>query len=59
MIIGDGFTDEYSYVVHSVGYGTTGDPDEECEAVRLLHDAVEEVTGKRIEPPVKPKMGFY
>lgn len=30
----------------------------ENDAVRRLHEVVAEVTGKPVEPPVKPRIGF-
>ena len=49
--------DEYSYSLHMSGHATTLAEDEKDEAVRLLHEAVFEVTGKRVEP-VKRGIGF-
>ena len=43
--------------MHMSGHATTLAEDEKDEAVRLLHEAVFEVTGKRVEP-VKRGIGF-
>jgi len=32
--------------------------EDEDEAITQLHQAVFEVTGKRVEKPAKPRMGF-
>jgi hypothetical protein len=34
------------------------EPDEVNEAIRLLHEAVKEVTGRAVEPKPKARMGF-
>lgn len=39
-------------------HSVSADPDPTDEAVRLLHEAVKTVTGRDVEPPVKPRMGF-
>lgn len=49
--------DEWSYTLHMQGHGTTLGAEEQDEAVRLLHEAVFEVTGKRVEPTKHP-VGF-
>lgn len=49
---------EYSYPLHSTGHASTLPPEPECEAVRLLHEAVKEVTGRDVEPPAKMRIGF-
>lgn len=52
--------DEYSYPLHMMGYASTiSEPEPENEAIRLLHEAVKEVTGKAVEAPPKPRIGFY
>jgi hypothetical protein len=42
--------DEWSYTLHMSGHATTLDREAQDEAIRLLHEAVFEVTGKRVEP---------
>lgn len=49
--------DEYSYTLHMSGQASTLPVEEQDEAIRLLHEAVFEVTGKRVEP-VKRGIGF-
>lgn len=50
--------DEYSYPLHTSGSVSTLPVEDEDEAITQLHQAVFEVTGKRVEPPAKPRMGF-
>ncbi len=50
--------DEYSYPLHVTGTASTLPPEAESEAIALLHAAVKEVTGRDVEPPQKPRMGF-
>jgi hypothetical protein len=39
-------------------HAVSADSDSQEEAVRLLHEAVKEVTGKAVEAPAKPRIGF-
>ena len=55
--------DEYSYPLHMAGTASTLPPEPEREgdeAVRRLHQCIEEITGKPARPPAlpKPRMGF-
>jgi hypothetical protein len=52
--------DEYSYPLHSTGSVSTlqSETDQDDQTVAELHKVVFEVTGKRVEPPQKPRMGF-
>jgi hypothetical protein len=50
--------DEYSYPLHTSGSVSTLPVEDENEAIAQLHQAVFEVTGKRVEQPAKPRMGF-
>jgi hypothetical protein len=50
--------DEYSYPLHTSGSVSTLPVEDEDEAITQLHQAVFEVTGKRVEQPAKPRMGF-
>ena len=50
--------DDYSYAVHQTGSVSTLPAEPENETVAQLHQVVFEITGKRVEPPVKPGMGF-
>ena len=50
--------DEYSYPLHTSGSVSTLPAEPENETVAQLHQVVFEITGKRVEPPVKPRMGF-
>lgn len=49
---------EYSYPLHQSGHASTLPPEPQCEAVRLLHEAIKEVTGRDVETPAKPRIGF-
>ena len=49
---------DYSYTVHQTGSVSTLPAEPEDETVAQLHQVVFEITGKRVEPPVKPRMGF-
>ena len=49
---------EYSYPLHTTGSVSTLPQEDENEAIRLLHAAVKEVTGKDVEPPPKMRIGF-
>ena len=51
------YWDEYSEPLGGQGHATTLGPEAQEEAIRLLHEAVFEVTGKRVEP-VKRRIGF-
>lgn len=52
--------DEYWYAPTpwAIGHISTLPSEPENEAVRELHQAVAEVTGKAVEPPIKPRIGF-
>lgn len=50
--------DEYSYTLHQLGSTSTLPPEPENEVLALLHQAIFDVTGERVEPPAKPRMGF-
>lgn len=50
--------DDYSYPLHQSGHISLLPAEQENEAVRRLHEAVKEVTGKDVEPPAKIRMGF-
>lgn len=50
--------DEHSYTVHQTGSVSTLPAEPENETVAQLHQVVFEITGQRVEPPVKPRMGF-
>lgn len=47
-----------SYPLHMMGHVTTLPGESENETVEQLRQVVFEITGKRVEPPVKPRMGF-
>ena len=47
--------DEYSYPLHQSGHISLLPVEQENEAVRLLHEAVKEVTGRDVEPAPKKK----
>jgi hypothetical protein len=52
--------DDYaeSYPVHSTGTASTLPAEQEDEVVRLLREVVKEVTGRDVEQPAKPRIGF-
>lgn len=50
--------DEYSYPLHISGSVSTLPTPEEDDLIARLHQAVKDVTGKEVEVPVKPRMGF-
>ena len=50
--------EEYSYPLHMLGHASLLPPAAEDEAIQRLHEAVKEVTGKPVEPPQKPRIGF-
>lgn len=50
--------DYWSYPIHMVGSITTLPPEQESDVVRLLHDVVEEVTGKPVYAQEKQRIGF-
>jgi hypothetical protein len=50
--------DEYSYPLHTSGSVSTLPVEDENEAITQLHQAIFEVTGKRVEQSAKPRMGF-
>lgn len=44
--------------VSGSAHAVSSDTDQQEEAIRLLHEAVKEVTGKPVEPAAKPRIGF-
>lgn len=50
--------DDYCYPLHMQGHASTLPPEPENEAIAALHAAVKEVTGKDVEQPPRPRMGF-
>jgi len=44
--------------VSGSAYAVSSETDAQIEAIRLLHEAVKEVTGKAVEAPTKPRIGF-
>ena len=50
--------DEYSYTLHQSGSISTLPIEPENEAVQRLHEIIKEVTGRDVEAPIKPRMGF-
>ena len=49
---------EYSYPLHTSGYAGTLPAEREDDTIRRLHAVIEEITGKKVEQPVKPRIGF-
>jgi hypothetical protein len=52
----ESYTD--SYPLHSTGTASTLPAEDENEAVRLLREVVKEVTGRDVDEPSKPRIGF-
>lgn len=50
--------DEYSYPLHTTGTASTLGPEPEDEVIAQLHAVVKEVTGREVDKPVKPRIGF-
>jgi hypothetical protein len=50
--------DEYGYSLHMQGHCSTLPIDEPSEAVRLLREAVKEVTGRGVKDVERPRIGF-
>lgn len=50
--------DDWSYPIHTTGYVSTLPNEPENDALDRLHQAVFDVTGKRVEKPDKPRIGF-
>lgn len=50
--------DDWSYPLHSTGSASTLPPEPEDEVIAQLHAVVKEVTGREVEQPAKPRMGF-
>lgn len=51
-------SDYYSYPLHLTGYASPLGAVPDVDVVQRLHDVVREVTGKAVEQPAKPRMGF-
>jgi hypothetical protein len=52
----EGDTDSYS--LHMSGQASTLPAEEENETVRMLREVVKEITGRDVEQPMKPRIGF-
>lgn len=50
--------DEYSYPLHMAGTASPTQPEPHDDLIDRLHAVVEEVTGRKVEKPEKPRMGF-
>jgi hypothetical protein len=51
--------EDYSYALHQTGGISTLTVTEPVDdVVAKLHAVIKEVTGKAVEPPPKPRMGF-
>lgn len=50
--------DEYSYPLHSTGSASTLPPEQEDDTIARLHAVVKEVTGREVEQPARPRIGF-
>lgn len=59
MVVQDNPIDsEFSYTIHTQGAATTLPVEAGDEKIRRLHEVVEEVTGRKVEKPAKPRIGF-
>jgi hypothetical protein len=47
-----------SYSLHMSGQASTLPAEEENETVRMLREVVKEITGRDVEQPTKPRIGF-
>lgn len=52
------FDDEYAYPLHMTGCATTLPEEPQDDVIAQLHAVVKEVTGRDVEQPPKPRMGF-
>ncbi len=50
--------DEYSFPLYMLGSASTLPVPAEDDVIARLHQAVKDVTGKDVETPPKPRMGF-
>jgi len=50
--------DEWSYSLHMQGSCSTLPQEQEDDTIARLHAVIKEITGKDVERPVKPRMGF-
>lgn len=50
--------DEWSYPLQMLGSVSTLPATSEDDVIARLHQAVKDVTGKDVEKPPKPRMGF-
>mgnify|MGYP000169731078 CR=1 FL=1 len=51
--------DDYSYPLHQSGFVSTLPIEESNRIIEALRESIYEITGKRVEQPEQPKMGFY
>jgi len=51
-------SDEYSYPLHMSGAASPLPPEQADDTIERLHAVIKEITGKAVEPIVKPRMGF-
>jgi len=60
MIIVTEFDEYYAGSMSNMGaaHAVSSDAESTDEAVRLLHEAVKEVTGKPVDEPAKQRIGF-
>jgi hypothetical protein len=56
--VGDDVDESKSYAMHFTGTVSTLPAEDENEAVRLLRKVVKEVTGRDVDEPSKPRIGF-
>jgi hypothetical protein len=49
---------EYSYSLHMSGSASTLPVDDAEDIIKRLHDVIAEVTGKHVEVPARPRIGF-
>lgn len=54
----DNFYEPSILGVSGSAHAVSSEPEEEDETIRRLHEVVKEITGKAVEAPAKPRMGF-
>lgn len=50
--------DEYGYVLHMQGSASTLPKEQEDDTIARLHAVIKEITGKDVDQPARPRMGF-
>lgn len=50
--------DEFSYPLHMSGAASPLPAEQQDDTIARLHAVIKEITGKDVEKPIKPRMGF-